>query len=114
MITAQSAIGPGLVKTAFTEVWTALIAPTSRSSSSGNEITLMQNTVAANKKPMACPRPRVRVVIEHAGHPPLGQPTQVLDVHDGRRRHLGSPASKADGKCAPRSDAVRTGLPVNQ
>ncbi len=37
-----------------------------------------------------CPGARVRIVIEHARHAPLGEHAQVLDAGDGRR-HIVSP-----------------------
>ena len=56
MISAQKNIVLGFISTVWTEVWTATAAPTSRSRSSGNEITLMLNTTAAKTKPIRCPR----------------------------------------------------------
>jgi hypothetical protein len=49
------AMGTGLAATARTDVSTAAIAPTSRSSSSGNETTLIIKTASANRKPMPLP-----------------------------------------------------------
>src|SRR5262249_18873146 len=51
----QAAIISGLRRTALTDVCTATIAPTSRSSSSGKETTLIVSTKTANRKPMPFP-----------------------------------------------------------
>ncbi len=45
----------GFFSVARTDVRTATTAPTSRSSSSGNDTTLMLSTPAANKKPTPLP-----------------------------------------------------------
>ena len=45
----------GLAATTRTEVSTASTAPTSRSSSSGNETTLIANTSTANRNPTRLP-----------------------------------------------------------
>src|SRR5438034_9901219 len=51
----QAAIISGLRRTALTDVCIATIAPTSRSSSSGKETTLIVSTKTANRKPMPFP-----------------------------------------------------------
>jgi hypothetical protein len=51
-IKPHSAIGSGFIAITRSEVCIASAAPTSRSSSSGNEIALMDNTSAANKNPI--------------------------------------------------------------
>ena len=54
-ISPHTAIVSGFAATTRTEVSTASTAPTSRSSSNGNEITLMVSTSTANRKPTALP-----------------------------------------------------------
>ncbi|HWV80180.1 MAG TPA: hypothetical protein VNZ50_02025 [Hyphomicrobiaceae bacterium] len=55
MIAAQIAITSGLVATALMDVVTATAAPTSRSSNSGNEMTLITKTNAAKAAPTRLP-----------------------------------------------------------
>ena len=54
-ISPHSAIGTGFAAITRSDVYTATAAPTSRSSSNGNEIALIESTNAANKKPMPVP-----------------------------------------------------------
>ena len=53
----QSVNGIGFFRTVLMEVAIAMIAPTSRSRSSGNETTLMASVPAAKQKPMKQPTP---------------------------------------------------------
>ena len=55
-INPQSAIVTGLAGTASTDVRTAAATPTLRSSSKGNETTLMLSAITAKAKPIALPR----------------------------------------------------------
>src|SRR5947199_9735001 len=67
----HNAIGPGFAATARNEVVTAVPTPTSRSSKSGNDTTLIDSTIKREQKtdpdPDAdhCPAPRRR---EHVAH----------------------------------------------
>src|SRR5713101_6253999 len=54
-ISPQMAIGPGFATTARTDVHTAASSPTSRSSSSGNDTTLIASTSKAKRKPTPTP-----------------------------------------------------------
>src|SRR5215216_28390 len=54
-IRPQTAIVVGFLSTALTEVSTAAITPTLRSSSSGNETTVSVSTTTANRKPTKLP-----------------------------------------------------------
>src|SRR5512147_2743481 len=51
----QTAIGPGFAVTALIEVNTAVRSPTSRSSNSGNDTTLIASTSKAKRKPTPTP-----------------------------------------------------------
>jgi hypothetical protein len=55
-INPQTAIVIGLASTASTDVRTATATPTLRSSSKGNETTLMLSATTAKTKPIALPR----------------------------------------------------------
>src|SRR5580700_6648707 len=55
-IKPQIAIGPGFVITARIDVATAVLSPTSRSSNSGKETTLIVSTSTANRNPIPTPR----------------------------------------------------------
>ena len=65
-IKPQTAIGPGFAATARIDVHTAASSPTSRSSNSGNDTTLMASTSKAKRKPT---QQRQRFIVE-------GQPRQ--------------------------------------
>src|SRR3954447_17572015 len=54
-ISPHAAIGTGFLTTARIEVATAVYSPASRSSSSGNDTTLIVSTSTANRKPTALP-----------------------------------------------------------
>src|SRR5262249_59282593 len=54
-IRPQTAIGPGFAVTALIEVNTAVRSPTSRSSNSGNDTTLIASTSKAKIKPTPTP-----------------------------------------------------------
>ena len=54
-IRPHTAIGTGFATTARTEVATAVNSPTSRSSSIGNETTLIVSTSTANRNPTPTP-----------------------------------------------------------
>src|SRR5262249_21002786 len=51
----QTAIGTGFTTTARTDVHTAVTSPTSRSSSKGNDTTLIVSTTTAKRKPTPIP-----------------------------------------------------------
>src|SRR5512138_3714431 len=55
IVTAQLIITSGLAATALSDVVTATATPTFRSSSSGNETTLITNTNSANAAPTTLP-----------------------------------------------------------
>ena len=56
-IRPHSAIGPGFAATARNDVMTAVPRLTSRSSKSGNDTTLIERTISANRKPTPQPMP---------------------------------------------------------
>src|SRR4029079_7332255 len=73
-ISPHSAIGPGFAATARNDVVTAVPAPTSRSSNSGNDTTLIDSTISANRKPTPIPMPIIaqpRAVVNTSRTKPL-------------------------------------------
>jgi hypothetical protein len=86
-ISPQAAIGTGFAADTRIEVITAVGSPTSRSSSSGKETTLVASTSAANRKPTPQPDDRDSVDFDHqAGDCESGDSEKRAD----RRRSVGT------------------------